>query len=238
MEKPSPIHFVAQFIKISFLGAIILSIIFAINHLHLAKLFPINTVKVYGVNRVNHHEVEELLLPMVTSGYFNIKIEFIRDRLLQIPWVSHLHVRRVWPDQLEVTIIEKDAAALWNGENLLSKAGELFTPAQDTYPKQIPKFVGPNGKQVVMLQFYNDINRLLIPLHAKISCLELTPFYSWKVNLDNGITLHIGHKDILTRLDHFVKVYPKIIGEHVADVEYVDLRYPNGLAVRWKAPVA
>ena len=56
------------------------------------------------------------------------------------------------------------------------------------------------------------MNRLLTPLHAKISYLELTPYLTWKLTLDNGITLQIGHKDILTRLNHFVKVYPKIMG--------------------------
>jgi cell division septal protein FtsQ len=38
----------------------------------------------------------------------------------------------------------------------------------------------------------------------------------------------------LTRLSHFVKVYPKIIGERAAQVEYIDLRYQDGLAIRWK----
>ncbi len=50
---------------------------------------------------------------------------------------------------------------------------------------------------------------------------NLTPYFTWKLTLDNGITMQIGHKDILTRLDHFVKVYPKIVGDRVDDVEYM-----------------
>jgi cell division protein FtsQ len=85
-----------------------------------------------------------------------------------------------------------------------------------------------------MLQHFKDINRLLQPLHVRILTLELTPYFTWKLRLDNGMMLQLGHKDILTRLAHFVKVYPKIVGSRVADIEYVDLRYPNGVAVRWK----
>jgi cell division protein FtsQ len=85
-----------------------------------------------------------------------------------------------------------------------------------------------------MLKYFNDINRLFAPLHAKISYLELTPYLTWKLRLNNGITMQMGHKDILTRLGHFVKVYPKIVGARAIDVDYIDLRYPNGLAVRWK----
>lgn len=234
-------RYYARYTKIFIFAAIVVTLVFAVNQIKFSRLFPIKTVRIYGANKVDHLEVQELLLPMVKSGYFNINIEYIRDRLLQIPWVSHLHVRRIWPDQVEVMIVEKHAAALWhedgNSHSLLSQAGELFLPKHDTYPTHLPRFNGPAGKQVVMLRFFNDINRLLNPLHTKVSYLELTPYLVWKISLDNGMTLQVGHKDILTRLDQFVKVYPKIVGNKVSDVDYVDLRYPNGLAIKWKAPL-
>lgn len=239
MEKRSRFRSFTRYTKMFIFAAVIVSIVFAVNQIKFSRLFPIKTVRVYGANKVDHLEVQEFLLPMVKSGYFNINIEYIRDRLLQIPWVSHLHVRRIWPDQVEVVIVEKHAAALWNDKDnsnsLLSQAGELFLPKQDTYPTHLPRFNGPAGKQVIMLRFFNDINRLLSPLHTKVSYLELTSYLIWKISLDNGMTLQVGHKDILTRLDQFVKVYPKIVGNKVADVDYVDLRYPNGLAIRWKS---
>ena len=177
------------------------------------------------------------MAPLLVHGFFSINVEYIRDRLLQQPWVSDISVRRNWPDQVEVTVVEKMPVARWDKATLLSDAGVLFTPKEGTYSENLPVFDGPEGKQILMLNYFNEINRLLTPLHAKISYLELTPYLSWRLKLDSGITLQIGHKDILTRLDHFVKVYPKIIGNHAGDVESVDLRYPNGVAVRWKMPV-
>lgn len=219
------------------LGAVVLTSIFAANQFHLSDYFPIKNVKVYGVNRVDHQEVQNLLLPLVDHGFFTINVEYIRDRLLQMPWVSDIFVRRTWPDQIEITVVEKNALARWNNNSLLSEAGELFSPKQETYPTNLPQFVGPPGQQMLMRDYFNQINRLLQPLRAKIAYLELTPYFTWKLTLDNGITLQIGHKDILTRLGHFVKVYPKIVGKRATDVEYVDLRYPNGVAVRWKTVV-
>ncbi|HSW71307.1 MAG TPA: cell division protein FtsQ/DivIB, partial [Gammaproteobacteria bacterium] len=109
-----------------------------------------------------------------------------------------------------------------------------FSPGSYPWPGTLPYFIGPDGTQGTMLQFFNDFNRELLPLHAKITSLELTPYQLWHLTLDNGIRLHLGHKNILTHLSQFVKVYPKIIGNKVKDVEYVDLRYPNGMAVKWK----
>lgn len=227
-------QYATQIFKMVFLGAIVLACIFTINQFKLSHYFPIKTVRVYGLNRVENQEVQTLLTPLVKQGFFSIDVERIRDRLLQLAWVSDIFVRRNWPDQVEITIIEKNAIARWNGETLLSQAGELFRPKEESLPPDLPELNGPNGKHIVMLEYLTKINRLLMPLHAKISYLELTPYLTWKMQLDNGIRLQIGHKDILTRLNHFVKVYPKIVGDRARDVEYIDLRYSNGLAVRWK----
>src|SRR5690606_34339831 len=101
------------------------------------------------------------------------------DRLLQMPWVTNTFVRRYWPDRIDITIVEKNAIARWNDQGLLSDSGEIFAPLQDSFPNGLPVLIGPDGQQVVMLQFFNQINRLFQPLHARIAHLELTPYLSW-----------------------------------------------------------
>lgn len=229
-----PFRYFAQTSKVLLLGVLVLSSIFAMNQFKTSRYFPIHNVKVYGINHVNRQEVQDLLLPLVSHGFFSIDVDYIRDRLLQLPWISDIFVRRGWPDQVEITIVERNAVANWNQNELLSDGGELFSPKEDTYPEHLATFIGPDGKQIIMLQYFNEMNRLLLPLHAKISYLELTPYFAWKLKLDNGIILQIGHKDVLTRLLHFVKVYPKVVGNKASDVDYIDLRYPNGIAVKWR----
>lgn len=222
-------------LKSAWLATLILTSFFISRYFKVENCFPIKTVQVYGAEKVDRQEIQDILLPLVKRGFFSINVDYIKDRLSQIPWVSTAFVRLYWPDRVEVNLIEKKPIAIWNGNTLLSDSGELFTPNQTTFPEHLPKFYGPNGRQILMITYYNDINRLFMPLHVKIVSLEVSPYLNWSLKLDNGISLHLGHKDILTRLDHFVKVYAKIVGDRVADVDYIDLRYPNGLAVRWKA---
>lgn len=226
-----------KIIKIVSMAAILISACFAINQFNLSDYFPIKTVRVYGLTRVSPQEIKNTLLPLLDRGFFVINVEYIKDRLLQIPWTGDIFVRRVWPDKIEITVVEKSPAAKWNGQSLLSTGGELFTPKKNTIPADLPELIGPDGKQVFMLQYLKDMKSLLVPLNAKIARLELTPYLSWKLILDNGMTLQMGHKDVLTRLSQFVKVYPKIIKGSASDVEYVDLRYPNGIAVQWKSSI-
>lgn len=220
--------------KLSFIGAIVLTILLAMNQLQLSRYFPIRSVKVYGVSRADQQELQHLIQPFLSVGFFALNVEFIRDRLLQHPWIGDLFVKRVWPDVVEVVLTERKPIAKWNQESVLSDNGALFKPDLKTIPGHLPEFRGPQGQQMMVFRYFEEINRLLFPLHVTVSSLELTPYYTWRLVLNNGIIMQVGYKDILTQLAQFVKVYPKVVGMRESDVEYIDLRYSNGIAVKWK----
>lgn len=224
----------------------LIAFILMMHQINLATYFPIKIVRVYGINHLDPNEVKTLLQPLLQRGFFGVHLEEMRERLLQLPWSNDISVRREWPDKIEIKILEKLPIARWDRfENreikdkskkllLLSKEGEVFSPGGDLGKISLPLLVGPEGQQILMLQYFNKINRLFEPLNTKIAYLELTPYLTWKLTCTNGMTIRIGHKDVLTRVRHFVKVYPKIVGMHAKDVDYIDLRYPNGMAVKWK----
>lgn len=205
---------------------------------HEAHYFPVELVHVYGAQHVDHKELQNLLKPLVAHNFFSVDMELIKDRLHQFSWVEDITIRRVWPNRVDIVIAEYQPVAHWHDGNLLSADGGLFSQGDYSSPPHLPSFIGPDGTQNLMLQSFNDFNRELAPIHAKITKLELTPYQLWRLTLDNGIRLRLGHKNILTHLSQFVKVYPKIIGSKAEDVEYVDMRYPNGMAVRWKDSTA
>lgn len=212
----------------------IATVFFSVSKMRELNEFPIHRVKVYGVKHLDMRETRQMLLPFVNKGFFAVDVDQVKEQFLQIPWVSDVSVRRVWPDGVIVTISEKEPVARWNNNHLLGSMGEVFNPTSGTWPSDLPNLVGPEGQQVSVLEFYSRVNTLLLPLHLKIRRIELNPYLSWDLEFTNGMKMRLGYKDVLTRVSHFVKVYPKIVGERAADVDYVDLRYPNGLAVRWK----
>lgn len=235
-KRSGPFHFPWRSIVNTVVTlSLLVAFVFLFPKLKDANYFPIQDVKIFGVQHLNHDEVQSLVLPFVSKGFFWVDVDRIKERILQLPWVAQVVVSRVWPNQVIITVNEKIPFALWNDASLLSEAGELFSPAVSSYPNGLPLFSGPQGEQIRMTKYYARISDLLSPLHFKIARLELTPSMAWSVTLDNGVKLNVGHKDVLTRISHFVKVYPKIVGDRVADVEYIDLRYSNGMAVRWKS---
>ncbi len=206
----------------------------AYRSLHETRYFPVQLVHVYGAQHVDHDELQNLLKPLVAHNFFSVDMELIKDRLHQFAWVEDITIRRIWPNRVDIIIGEHRPIAHWREGKLLSANGDLFNPGEYASPANLPEFVGPEGTQGILLQFFEDFNRELLPLHAKITRLELTPYQMWRLTLDSGIRLDLGHINILAHLGQFVKVFPKVIGNKAKDVEYVDLRYPNGMAVKWK----
>jgi cell division protein FtsQ len=224
-------------IQYLWIGLAIIVGLIALNQSSIADHFPIHTIKVYGIQHADKHRIEETLNSLSHSNFFNVRLDDLRDHLSQQPWISEVAIRRVWPDQVEVVVVEHTPVGRWGKNTLLSQSGVLFTPIP-AFPVEaaaLPLFEGPPGQQMVMLAYFNKMNQLLTPLHVKMTHLVLSPYQNWQLQLDNGVTLQMGHKDVLTRLGHFVKVYPKIVGNNAALLESVDLRYPNGVAVRWKS---
>lgn len=222
--------------KASFLIMLLVFCVFLVTRFKQDQYFPIRVVKVFGIQHADQKALQTFLVPMVTKGFFGINVDIIKERMLQQPWVAGIAVRRVWPDQILISVVEKKPIARWNNAGLLSDTGQLFNPPADTYPNNLPEFVGPDGQQITMADYYSRLNTTLAPLHFTIARLELTPSMSWTLTLNNGMKLTVGHKDILTRMDHFVKVYPKIINNKTASaIDYVDLRYSNGMAIKWRS---
>jgi cell division protein FtsQ len=52
--------------------------------------------------------------------------------------------------------------------------------------------------------------------------------------LSNGVELRLGRNDTERRIQRFVKVFSMRNAPNIDDVEYIDLRYPNGFAMKNK----
>ena len=238
VKKQSPSFFslrrksVIQFI---FFTLLLIMSGLAVNLLKNSLYFPIKTVKISGARHIDHAVLQSFLTSYVNHGFFGVEVNAIKDRLSENTWITEAVVRRIWPDQVLITLIEKNPIARWGKTSILSTQGDLFTPDKQELLSHLPQFYGPDGKQQELIQHYHTINQLLAPLHILVIRLELTATDIWHITLTNGIQLKVARKDFLTHFSHFVKVYPKVIGGREADVDYVDLRYSNGLAVRWKS---
>lgn len=177
------------------------------------------------------------VLQHLRGGFFTVNLDAVRSGFESVPWVRRATVRRVWPNRLLVTVEEHRPMALWGDGRLMNTHGELFTAnlaeAEEAGP--LPQFAGPEGSHPAVLQRYADLTRWLTPLQRKPVAVSLSPRYAWSARLDDGSTLLLGREQgvpLEMRVARWVAVYPRVRTRLERQTDVVDLRYPNGFAVR------
>ena len=208
--------------------------------------FPVKAVKIIDVHsRLDNETLRETILPFLNKGLLWLPTRELKSALLNLPWVKTVDVQRVWPGELIVTLTEQTPSAYWNQTDLLNTQGQLFkseplSPVLINELGLLPWLAGPDNQLDTVntvWEQYEMLSHVLALDQLKIAVLELTPDQSWEIKLNNGIPLMLGSDNIVSRLKRFVAAYPKIFDNnlHAVDyIEYIDLRYNNGLAVKWK----
>jgi cell division protein FtsQ len=238
------------------------SLIFAYAGLQLllrSPLFPLQEIVVRG--DLKHADREEIAgaLEGIGGNFFATDLAAVRGRLEQVGWVRRVDARRVWPDRIEVRLEEHVAFARWGqaagdvpSRGLVNSFGEPFSASLgDAAQARLPLLAGPAGTEAELARRYRRFSELLAPLAAEagggIAALVLTPRYAWQLRFADGagggLELDLGRdgaEPVEQRLARFVAAYPDTLGRlqrAAAASRHVDLRYPNGFALRvagWK----
>jgi len=195
-----------------------------------SELFPVRELVITTpLQKTTRQEIE--LAVRVGGNFFAVSPEEVRASLERLPWLRHASVRRVWPDRLEAEVEEHVALARWGDDALVNTFGERFAAASDA---PLPLFVAPDGTEGEVARRYAQFARIVAPLGAPLERVVLTPRLAWQLRLENGLNLMLGRdpEAAEARLRRFVDVYDLTLKNINRRHEYVDLRYPNGFALR------
>lgn len=206
------------------------------------RVVQVRAVKGVSLRYVDAVTVRSAALPRIRGNFFTADLQAIRAAFETVPWVQRASVRREWPNKLVVTVEEYKLLGTWGEEEgrLLSADGFVFTAnlaeAEAEMGGKLPELAGPDDSAHEVAARLADLRNWLAPLHLTPRSLSLSQRYAWTARLDNGITLHLGRaaeRDVLkARIDRFVSVYPQLSVAMAGQIGSVDLRYPNGLALR------
>lgn len=199
---------------------------------------PIAKVRVQGeLGYVSREAVQQRIAPFVEQSFFKVDLNGMRHQLEQMPWIAHVEVRRVWPDQVMVRLDEQLPIARWGGEALLNNKGQAFSPDDLSRYEHLPHLYGPKRAQQRVMQQYQMLSQMLRPLGFSISRLELRERGSWFLTTNQGIELLLGRDQVVEKMRRFTAIYQKALEQESEKIARIDLRYANGLAVAWHEPI-
>jgi cell division protein FtsQ len=199
-----------------------------------AAPFPVRLVELRTpLKQASRVEVETVLARHGAGNFFAVPIDELRAALERLPWVRAAAVRRVWPDRLEIAIEEHVALARWGADALVNTQGERFAAASGA---ALPLFIGPPGSEAEVTRRYARFSKLVAPLGSPLERIVLSARHAWQLKLASGLQLTLGRDAELAeqRLERFVEAYANALDSGARVPQVVDLRYPNGFAVRVK----
>jgi cell division protein FtsQ len=205
-------------------------------------VFPLKQLVVATpLDQVSRAQIEQTARNALSGNFFTVNLEAAQTAFERMPWVRSASLRRSWPDGIELEIEEHVAAARWTpkeGEpRLVSTRGEVFNATASD--KGLPVFAGPEGSASRVLARYLEFNDSLAAIGRKPVAIHLSARAAWQIRLDDGVVLEFGRDQpkhpLLDRLNRFTTHYAAVsssAGSRLQTIGVVDMRYPNGFALR------
>jgi cell division protein FtsQ len=216
-------------------GALLLLILSSLGALTWALDRPVRVVSIDGsFQRVSPGQIETAVAPYARQGFMSANLVDIQRAVEALPWVDRVRVARQWPNSLHVTVTEQTAAARWGDSGLLNTRGELFIRDAAHVPAELPHLSGPDGSESQVAERYLSVQGRMLEAGMRIAALRLDERGAWEMDLDSGVTVRLGRRDVDERIERFIKTTSQVIAHRLSEINYVDMRYSNGFAIGWR----
>jgi cell division protein FtsQ len=199
-----------------------------------------SNIEASGLSEVSRAEMLPVFGEDIGRNIFFVPLAERRKQLEQIPWVEHATVMRILPDQIRVSVVERQPVAFARrGEQfgLVDANGVLLTMpaammAQRHYSFPVVTGIDPGDRPEARRARMAVYQRLLTELDsggqklsAQISEIDLTDAEDARVTMQDDTTLlHFGQERFLERYKRYKaqisqlrQQYPRLVA--------VDLRY-------------
>lgn len=208
-----------------------------------SEAFTVQDIRVQGHERLSLGEISMLLDGLRGRNVIVTALDPWRDRLLGSPWVKDAALRRVLPDAVEVTIIEREALAIARAGRslqLIDAEGTVideFGPRYATLDLPLVQGLDLGGEAPV------DARRTALALAAlddlsaagmlwRVSQLDVSRPYDAVVTLnDDSTLLRLGDARFSERLRSYLDMARRLQAM-ASELEYVDLRFDDRVYIR------
>lgn len=244
-ERPTPLDIRLMNVTASFMfgGGCILVLVLVVGWVLRHPVFSINRIVVEG--ELVHNNAVTLranVAPHLAGNFFTIDLPQAQTVFEQVPWVRKAEVRRAYPNSLRVLLHEHVAQAYWgaaSGAAMVNTLGEVFEANLGELEREgLPRLDGPEGSAPQVLAMFYALEPLFQALDLSVDALTLRDRGSWLLVLSNEAQLELGSgtpEQVLQRTQRWLRTVRTVLERYQRTanaIEYADLRYTDGYALR------
>ena len=102
-------------------------------------------------------------------------------------------------------VVEQVAAARWGENGLLNTRGELFVTEARHMPPELRSSPARTARETEVAQRYLAAQGRLAEAGMRLTALRLDARGAWEFDLDNGVTVRLGRRQVDERFERFVQ---------------------------------
>ncbi|BAR98528.1 cell division protein FtsQ [Blastochloris viridis] len=194
--------------------------------------FGLTTVAITGRKYLSEAEIRHAagIGPGTSVLFFDAAAS--REGLLTIPWIAEAQVRKLYPDRVDIEIVEREAFALWQLKGkvqVIAEDGTVIAPGEAAPRTGMPLVVGVGADKraksiVALLARFPDI---AAQTHAAVLVAERR----WNLRMKNGLDVRLPELDPAAALAELVALdrEKKLLSR---DLVAIDLRLKDRVTVR------
>jgi cell division protein FtsQ len=194
--------------------------------------FPIRSVDVSGVKELSKEEILVASGMAPSGSLLFLDVAAVRAQVKALPLVAEATVRKLYPDRVDIRIVEREPYALWQQDgviNVVSADGTIIDGLRDKRYLKLPHVVGPGAR--LRVREYAEILDGVPEMRGQIRAGVLVSERRWTLKLANGVDVKLPEEAPvealrqLAKLDREAQVLSK-------DIIAVDMRVPGRVAFR------
>jgi cell division protein FtsQ len=200
--------------------------------------FEVKSITLSGQSRLTPAEVLAIagVSPKISTPFFDV--DLAREKLEETPLIKQASVRKLYPSQIFIELVERTPAALWqkDGEvRTIAADGAVIDELRNERADDLPFVVGAGANE--RLPEFRALIGSAEELKPKISAGVLVDQRRWNLRLRSGVDVKLPETDPGAAIATLLKLQRE---SRLLDREilWVDLRTPGKAFVRLSAEAA
>jgi cell division protein FtsQ len=194
--------------------------------------FRIASIAFAGNKHLNREEILARAGVTGLSSLLFFDVTAARARLMSDPRIADAAILKLFPDQLQISIVERQPFALWQINrrvSVIAEDGTVLTPYVSREYLNLPMFVGRGAESRAkeLLQVIDRYPDIRANLRASILVAERR----WNLRLTNGLDIKLPEADIARALDQLT-VLDRDNKLTTRDIVAIDLRQLDRVTVQ------
>ncbi len=183
---------------------------------------------------LNHHDPSVILtiLGIKPGGtLMGFDPQGARKRLESLDWVESAGVQRIFPNQLEITLVEREPFAIWQHKGnylVIDKAGVPMSGLDPADLKGLPLVTG-DGANTAAADLVNQLEATPA-LMMKVKAASRVGLRRWTLYLDHGVKVALPEFNVAEALTK-VQALDAAQAVTTMGVQQLDLRVPGSVVV-------